>query len=599
MNFSELNLAPAILKAVLEQGYDTPTPIQAQAIPAVLEGRDLLGGAQTGTGKTAAFTLPMLHRLSMSRSAQNKFGGTGIRVLVLTPTRELAAQVEESVRTYGKYLQLSSTVIFGGVGMNPQISKLKKGVDILVATPGRLLDLQQQGMLDLGQVQMLILDEADRMLDMGFIHDVKKILALVPKDKQSLLFSATFSDEIRDLAANLLNDPLHIQVTPRNTTVQRITQVIHPVGRAKKKALLAHIITENKWSQVLVFTRTKFGANSVAEFLEKNGISAMALHGNKSQSARTQALAGFKSGEVRALVATDIAARGIDIDDLPHVVNYEIPNVTEDYVHRIGRTGRAGADGQAVNFVCLDEEGFMKDIEAFTKQNINVEIVEGFGPDVGEKAEPLAMGRQTIWGGLGKPPGRDVMAAAAKAARTDMLNRVRENRAGNGAAPGRGPAGGGRGNNGGARGGRPSQPGQGFAGGDNAGRPPVQRPAQGGRGRPFGGGGGGFRDGNSAGNQGNSVNGGGDDFQPRNIRHDAGRNVTGFSSNNQGNTNPRGGNAGGQPDPLRTSVDSMAGSGRRGGGGGGFGGNRGGNRSGGGGFAPRGLGGNPPRSFGR
>jgi ATP-dependent RNA helicase RhlE len=605
MNFSELNLAPAILKAVLEQGYDTPTPIQAQAIPAVLEGRDLLGGAQTGTGKTAAFTLPMLHRLSMSRSAQNKFGGTGIRVLVLTPTRELAAQVEESVRTYGKYLQLTSTVIFGGVGMNPQISKLKKGVDILVATPGRLLDLQQQGMLDLGQVQMLILDEADRMLDMGFIHDVKKILALVPKEKQSLLFSATFSDEIRDLAANLLNDPLHIQVTPRNTTVQRITQVIHPVGRAKKKALLAHIITENKWSQVLVFTRTKFGANSVAEFLEKNGITAMALHGNKSQSARTQALAGFKSGEVRALVATDIAARGIDIDDLPHVVNYEIPNVSEDYVHRIGRTGRAGADGQAVNFVCLDEEGFMKDIEAFTKQNINVEIVEGFGPDAGEKAEPLAMGRQTIWGGLGKPPGRDVMAAAAKAARTDMLNRVRENRAGNGNASGRGPAGGGRGGNaggnaGGHRGGRPSQPGQGFAGADNGGRPPAsypsQRPAQAGRGRPFGGGGGGF-----GGNQGNSGNGGGDDFQPRNIRHDAGRNVTGFSSNNQGQRN----SAGGQPDPLRTSVDSMAGSGRRGGGGGngggggGFGGNRGGNRSGGGGFAPRGPSGNPPRSFGR
>ena len=606
MNFSELNLAPAILKAVLEQGYDTPTPIQAQAIPAVLEGRDLLGGAQTGTGKTAAFTLPMLHRLSMSRSAQNKFGGTGIRVLVLTPTRELAAQVEESVRTYGKYLQLTSTVIFGGVGMNPQISKLKKGVDILVATPGRLLDLQQQGMLDLGQVQMLILDEADRMLDMGFIHDVKKILALVPKDKQSLLFSATFSDEIRDLAANLLNDPLHIQVTPRNTTVQRITQVIHPVGRAKKKALLAHIITENKWSQVLVFTRTKFGANSVAEFLEKNGITAMALHGNKSQSARTQALAGFKSGEVRALVATDIAARGIDIDDLPHVVNYEIPNVSEDYVHRIGRTGRAGADGQAVNFVCLDEEGFMKDIEAFTKQNINVEIVEGFGPDAGEKAEPLAMGRQTIWGGLGKPPGRDVMAAAAKAARTDMLNRVRENRAGNGAAPGRGPAGGGRGGNSGGNGGghraaRPSQPGQGFASVDNGGRPPAPHPAQAGRGRPFGGGGG-FGGGNQ-GNSGNGGgNGGGDDFQPRNIRHDAGRNVTGFSSNNQDNHNQRGGNAGGQPDPLRTSVDSMAGSGRRGGGnggGGGFGGNRGGNRSGGGGFAPRGPGGNPPRSFGR
>ena len=330
MNFEELNLAPAILKAVREEGYETPTAIQSQAIPLVMLGHDLLGGAQTGTGKTAAFTLPMLHRLSMSRSAQNKFGGTGIRALVLTPTRELAAQVEESIRTYGKYLQLSSTVIFGGVGMNPQISKLKKGVDILVATPGRLLDLQQQGMLDLGQVQMLVLDEADRMLDMGFIHDVKKVLALVPKDKQSLLFSATFSDEIRELANNLLKNPQSVQVTPRNTTVQRITQVIHPVGRGKKKALLAHIINENNWSQVLVFTRTKFGANNVAEFLEKNGISAMALHGNKSQAARTQALAGFKSGDVRALVATDIAARGIDIDDLPHVVNYEIPNVSED-----------------------------------------------------------------------------------------------------------------------------------------------------------------------------------------------------------------------------------------------------------------------------
>ncbi|MDE2617132.1 MAG: DEAD/DEAH box helicase, partial [Burkholderiales bacterium] len=312
MNFEELKLAPAILKAVREQGYETPTAIQAQAIPLVLEGHDLLGGAQTGTGKTAAFTLPLLHRLTMSRSAQNKWGGTGIRALVLTPTRELAAQVEESVQTYGKYLQLSSTVVFGGVGMNPQISRLKKGVDILVATPGRLLDLQQQGFLDLSTVQTLVLDEADRMLDMGFIHDVKKVLALVPKDKQSLLFSATFSDEIRELANGLLKNPQSVQVTPRNTTVQRITQVIHPVGRGKKKALLAHIINEHNWSQVLVFTRTKFGANNVAEYLEKNGITAMALHGNKSQGARTQALAGFKSGEIRALVATDIAARGID-----------------------------------------------------------------------------------------------------------------------------------------------------------------------------------------------------------------------------------------------------------------------------------------------
>ena len=418
MNFEELNLAPAILKAVLEEGYVTPTAIQAQAIPAVLAGQDLLGGAQTGTGKTAAFVLPILHKLIAAPAPRNKFGGLGIRVLILTPTRELAAQIEESVQTYGKYVEVSSTVVFGGVGMNPQISRVKKGVDILVATPGRLLDLLQQGVLDLGQVQVLVLDEADRMLDMGFIHDVKKVLAVVPKDKQSLLFSATFSDEIRELAATLLKNPQSIQVTPRNTTVQRITQLIHPVGRGKKKALLAHIIQEHNWSQVLVFTRTKFGANNVAEFLTKNGIHAMALHGNKSQAARTQALAGFKSGDIRALVATDIAARGIDIDDLPHVVNYEIPNVCEDYVHRIGRTGRAGADGTAVNLVCLDEEGFMQDIERFTKQDIPVQVVEGFMPEPGEKAEPIAMGRQTIWGGAGKPPSRDVMQAAARNART-------------------------------------------------------------------------------------------------------------------------------------------------------------------------------------
>jgi len=404
MNFEELKLAPAILKAVLEQGYETPTPIQAQAIPAVLEGHDLLAGAQTGTGKTAAFTLPLLHKLTMSRSSENKFGVYGIRALVLTPTRELAAQVEESVRTYGKYLQLKSAVIFGGVGMNPQISQLKTGVDILVATPGRLLDLQQQGFLDLSTVQVLVLDEADRMLDMGFIHDVKKVLALVPQQKQSLLFSATFSDEIRELANNLLRNPKSIQVTPSNTTVQRITQVVHPVGRGKKKALLAHIIQENNWSQVLVFTRTKFGANNVADFLIKQGITAMALHGNKSQTARTQALAGFKSGDIRALVATDIAARGIDIDDLPHVVNYEIPNISEDYVHRIGRTGRAGASGEAISLVSLDEEGFMRDIESFTRQSIPVQVVEGFGPEPGEQAEPIAMGRQTLWGGLANRP---------------------------------------------------------------------------------------------------------------------------------------------------------------------------------------------------
>ncbi|MEJ3960336.1 DEAD/DEAH box helicase [Brachymonas sp. G13] len=424
MTFEELNLAPELISAVRDLGYEQPSPIQVEAIPLVLAGHDLLGGAQTGTGKTAAFSLPMLQLLNAKPPARNG----QVRALVLCPTRELAAQVEESVREYGKHLKLTSTVIFGGVGMNPQIQRLQKGVDILVATPGRLLDLQGQGAVDLSQVEILVLDEADRMLDMGFIHDVKKVLALLPRNKQSLLFSATFSDDIRELAQGLLRDPREVQVTPRNTTVQRITQVIHPVGRNKKKALLAHIIQQHDWSQVLVFTRTKFGANHVADYLNKNGISAMALHGNKSQSARTQALAGFKTGELRALVATDIAARGIDIDDLPHVVNYEIPNISEDYVHRIGRTGRAGASGTAVNFVCLDEEGFMHAIEKFTRQQIPVEFVEGFGPEEGEKAEPIAMGRQTLWGGAGKPPGRDVMAAAAKAARQEMMQRIRENK---------------------------------------------------------------------------------------------------------------------------------------------------------------------------
>ena len=575
MNFEDLKLAPAIVKAVREQGYETPTAIQAQAIPVILEGHDLLGGAQTGTGKTAAFVLPILHKLSMARSAQNKFGGTGIRALVLTPTRELAAQVEESVQTYGKFLQLSSTVIFGGVGMSPQISRVKKGVDILVATPGRLLDLLGQGMLDLGQVQILVLDEADRMLDMGFIHDVKKVLAVVPREKQSLLFSATFSDEIRELAATLLKNPQSVQVTPRNTTVQRITQTIHPVGRGKKKALLAHIIQQHNWSQVLVFTRTKFGANNVAEFLTKNGIDALALHGNKSQGARTQALSGFKSGEIRALVATDIAARGIDIDDLPHVVNYDIPNVSEDYVHRIGRTGRAGADGAAVSLVCLDEEGFMQDIERFTKQNIEVVLVDGFGPEPGERAEPIAMGRQTIWGGAGKPPGRDVMMAAAKAARTEMLERVRDSRGSNG---GGGGGGGGRGGNGGGNSG-------GRSGG--GGRGNGQGAGSGARSGP--GGGGNFGGGNFQGNRNGGMGGGmgGGNQQPRHPSQGQPDPMRGGGNVQPRNSAPR------EPDPMRTGVDMMVerSGARRGGGGGGGGyvGNRsggggGGGRSGGGGY---------------
>lgn len=577
MNFDELNLAPAILKAVREQGYESPTAIQAQGIPVVMGGHDLLGGAQTGTGKTAAFTLPMLHRLSMSRSAQNKFGATGIRALVLVPTRELASQVEEAIRTYGKYLQLSSTVVFGGVGINPQIAVLKKGVDILVATPGRLLDLIQQGMLDLGQVQILVLDEADRMLDMGFLPDVKRVLALVPKEKQSLLFSATFSDEIRELAHSLLKNPQSVQVTPRNTTVQRISQVIHPVGRGKKKALLAHIIQEHNWNQVLVFTRTKFGANNVAEYLVKNGITAMALHGNKSQAARTQALAGFKNGDVRALVATDIAARGIDIDDLPHVVNYEIPNVCEDYVHRIGRTGRAGADGAAINLVCLDEEGFMADIARFVKQDIPVQVIEGFGIEPDEKAEPIAMGRQTIWGGLGKPPPREVMQAAARAARSEIMQRVRESRAavvtpgsetpgGGGGGDGRGAARGQRGNNATAARGR--------AGREQANRTPGVRSGDQGASRrrdPVG------------------------DSQPRS--HESGF-VGSFGNETRAPRSP----SSAQPDPMRTSVDMMAERGpRRGGyGGGGRGSSNGGGSNNGSGFRSGGYGGggNRPRGAG-
>ncbi len=551
MQFEELQLAPAILQAVREQGYETPTPIQAQAIPAVLAGHDLLAGAQTGTGKTAAFTLPILHRLAQEPAAKGKSGAKAIRALVLTPTRELAAQVEESVRTYGKYLDLKSTVVFGGVGMNPQIERLQRGVDILVATPGRLLDLQEQGFLDLSQVQVLVLDEADRMLDMGFIHDVKKVLALLPKHKQSLLFSATFSDEIRELANGLLREPQHIQVTPSNTTVQRITQVIHPVGRAKKKQALLHIIEQHQWSQVLVFTRTKFGANHVADFLNQHGVKAMALHGNKSQSARTQALADFKSGALRALVATDIAARGIDIDELPHVVNYDIPNVPEDYVHRIGRTGRAGASGEAVSLVCLDEEGFMMEIERFTRQEIPVQVLEGLGPEPGEKAEPIAMGRQTLWGGAGKPPSRDVMQAAAKAARSEMMERMRTNKGAKGAQGARGA---GRGAQTGAAqdaGDGQAQPRPRSAKPQGSGQGPNQRP----RAEQRSANGNGNRGPARPRQDGGARQGGGprhDDSQPRSDDAHLGTQM-GHSLRPAG-----AGKGSGQPDPMRTSVDTMA-----------------------------------------
>ena len=406
MSFSELGLSDEIVRAVTDHGYTIPTPIQAQAIPAVLAGGDLLAGAQTGTGKTAGFTLPILNRLSVGGGAPTTTSQTRpIRALILTPTRELAAQVEESVRTYGKYLKLTSAVIFGGVGINPQIKMLKHGVDILVATPGRLLDHMGQGTVNLSHVEILILDEADRMLDMGFIKDIKKILAVLPKKRQNLLFSATFSEEIKTLADGLLNAPAMIEVARRNSTVEIIAQKVHPVDRDKKHPLLAHLIKSNNWEQVLVFTRTKHGANKLVEQLDKDGITGMAIHGNKSQSARTKALAEFKDGKLQVLVATDIAARGIDIDQLPHVVNYDLPNIPEDYVHRIGRTGRAGATGEAISLVCVDEHEMLRDIEKLIKRALPKEVIDGFEPDPTARAQPIQL-RSGGGGGRGQPQGR-------------------------------------------------------------------------------------------------------------------------------------------------------------------------------------------------
>jgi ATP-dependent RNA helicase RhlE len=374
MSFASLGLSDALVRAVTEVGYTKPTPIQLQAIPAVLAGRDLLANAQTGTGKTAGFVLPILHRLAETPAS----GRRTIRVLILTPTRELAAQVEESVRVYGKHVSPKSTVIFGGVNINPQFDALKRGVDIVVATPGRLLDHHGQRTIDLSKVEVLVLDEADRMLDMGFMPDIKRILAVLPKRRQNLLFSATFSDEIRQLATGLLHDPLAIQVTPRNSTVEAVAQKVLPVDAKRKSELLAHLIKSNSWYQVLVFTRTKHGANRLAAQLEKNGISALPIHGNKSQNARTRALAAFKSGELQTLVATDIAARGLDIEQLPHVVNFDLPNVPEDYVHRIGRTGRAGATGEAISLVSREEQPLLRDIERVIRRQLPREVVPGF-----------------------------------------------------------------------------------------------------------------------------------------------------------------------------------------------------------------------------
>jgi len=400
MSFDSLGLSEPLVRAVNELGYTTPTPIQLQAIPAVLNGGDLLAGAQTGTGKTAGFTLPILQRLNDMPPAAT--ARRVVRALILTPTRELAAQVEESVRAYGKYLKLRSTVMFGGVGINPQIDALKRGVDIVVATPGRLLDHMQQKTIDLSHLEILVLDEADRMLDMGFIHDIKRVLAKLPPKRQNLLFSATFADEIKALADNLLNSPALIEVARRNTTAETVAQKIHPVDRDRKRELLTHLIRQHNWFQVLVFTRTKHGANRLAEQLTKDGISALAIHGNKSQSARTRALAEFKDGTLQVLVATDIAARGIDIDQLPHVVNFDLPNVPEDYVHRIGRTGRAGATGEAVSLVCVDELQLLKDIEKLIKHTVPQEVIAGYEPDPDAKPEPIQ--RRSQGGGGGRAP---------------------------------------------------------------------------------------------------------------------------------------------------------------------------------------------------
>ena len=403
MSFETLGLCAELLRAVEDTGYTEPTPVQAQAIPAVLAGGDLLAGAQTGTGKTAAFMLPILERLRPHLNTSKSPARHPLRVLILTPTRELAAQVEEAARVYAKHLPLRSSVIFGGVNINPQYKALRDGIDLLVATPGRLLDHVGQKTIHLDQVEVLVLDEADRMLDMGFINDIKRVLALLPPKRQNLLFSATFSDEIKALADKLLKNPAMIEVARRNLSAETVDQTILPVDRGRKRELLSKLVKDGKWKQVLVFTRTKHGANKLSEQLEKDGINSVAIHGNKSQGARTKALADFKAGQVRVLVATDIAARGLDIDQLPHVVNYELPMVAEDYVHRIGRTGRAGSTGEALSLVCVDEIKLLGGIEKLLKRQIPKRVVPGFEPDPNAKPEPIVAGGRG--GGRGPRPG--------------------------------------------------------------------------------------------------------------------------------------------------------------------------------------------------
>ena len=406
MHFTDLGLRAEILRAVSEQGYDTPTPIQQQAIPAVMTGRDLMATAQTGTGKTAGFTLPILHRLAGDANDRLARVSKAPRVLVLVPTRELAIQVEESVRTYGKHLPINSLAVFGGVGINPQIANLRRGVDILVATPGRLLDHVQQRTVDLSKVEIFVLDEADRMLDMGFIRDIRKVITLLPKQRQNLMFSATFSPDIRELASGLLNNPASVDVAARNTAAETVTQRVIETNREQKKELLCHLFETRGWHQVLVFARTKHGADALAKTLEKSGIKSAAIHGDKSQGARTRALGDFKDGKLVALVATDIAARGIDIDALPYVINFELPNIAEDYVHRIGRTGRAGMEGIAISLVCHDERGQLKDIERLIKRTLEREVIEGFEPSATAAPRPVQPPRGPRKPQPGRPQGQ-------------------------------------------------------------------------------------------------------------------------------------------------------------------------------------------------
>ncbi|MEF9948239.1 MAG: DEAD/DEAH box helicase [Comamonas sp.] len=622
-SFSNLHLAEPLARAVADMGYESMTPIQAQAIPVVLTGKDVMGAAQTGTGKTAAFSLPLLQRLMRHENASASPARHPVRALVLLPTRELADQVAQQIALYAKHTKLRSTVVFGGMDMKPQTIELKKGVEVLVATPGRLLDHIEAKNVVLNQVEYVVLDEADRMLDIGFLPDLQRILSHLPKTRTTLLFSATFSPEIKRLASSYLQDPVTIEVARPNETASTVEQRFYKVTDDDKRYAIRSVLKEREIRQAFIFSNSKLGCARLTRALERDGLRAAALHGDKSQDERLKALEAFKAGEVDLLVCTDVAARGLDIKDVPAVFNYDVPFNAEDYVHRIGRTGRAGREGNAVSLVCMDEEGFMMDIERFTKQEIPVALVEGFGPEEGEVAEPIAMGRQTLWGGAGKPPSRDVMQAAAKAARQEMMDRIRTNKAPNG---GRG----------GAR--RPAADGQGEAEGEAQQRPARQNKPRSnsrfGSPRPQGQG----QQGAERSNGRNSDRGfdrhserssergaerGSDRNQqqgqpqfgqgeraPRPYNNDQQRapkrnDSRQFGDRERGgryddqppradahlgtqqgharNNSARGSN-GGQPDPMRTSVDSMADRGRRGGfGGGNRGGFGGGNSNGGGG----------------